>query len=115
MLVGYCDFNGDNTLSVCEIHDCVVMCENEWRHEYCEYSEDLYCTCPFSDAPVATCDGAWNCDDIMMISTDILNYYDTNYDGTISLEDEIDPAHLEEINANCDFDNNGVTDACEVH
>jgi hypothetical protein len=51
----------------------------------------------------------------MMISNDILLYYDTNYDGTISLEDEIDPAHLDEINANCDFDNNGVTDACEVH
>jgi len=74
------------------------MCENEWRHEYCEYSEDLYCTCPFSDVVAPTCDGAWDCNDITNISVDVLNYYDTNYDGTISLEDEIDPAHLEEIN-----------------
>jgi hypothetical protein len=59
-----CDFNGDGSLSVCEVHDCVVMAENEWRHEYCEYSEDLYCTCPFTDVEPATCDGAWNCTDI---------------------------------------------------
>jgi len=45
----------------------------------------------------------------------MLIYYDTNGDGSISLEDEIEPTHLEEINANCDYDNSGSTDACEVH
>jgi len=42
-------------------------------------------------------------------------YYDTNGDGAISLEDEIDPEHMNEINAYCDFNGDGVTDACEVH
>jgi len=42
-------------------------------------------------------------------------YYDTNGDGTISLEDEIDPEHMAEINAYCDFNGDGVTDSCEVH
>jgi len=35
ILVDYCDLNGNGSLNVCEIHDCVVKCENEWRHEYC--------------------------------------------------------------------------------
>jgi len=63
----------------------------------------------------AECEGAWDCNDIMNISVEVMAYYDTNGDGTISLEDDIDPSHLEEINAYCDYDNNGVTDSCEVH
>ena len=43
ILVEYCDTNNDGTLTKCEIFDCVVMCENEWRDEYCpEYG---YATC----------------------------------------------------------------------
>jgi len=44
-----------------------------------------------------TCEGAWECEDIYDITVEIMAYYDSNMDGTISLEDDIDPAHLEEI------------------
>lgn len=42
-------------------------------------------------------------------------YYDTNMDGSINLEDEIDPEHMAELNAYCDYNNDGSLDACEVH
>jgi len=54
------------------------MCENEWRAEYCPESEDLFCTCPFT---VVYCDGAWDCEDIFNVSSEVLAYYDTNGDG----------------------------------
>jgi hypothetical protein len=56
-----CDFDNNGSVSICEIHDCVVMAENVWREDYCEYSEDLYCMCPFINA---TCDNLWTCEDI---------------------------------------------------
>jgi len=38
--------------------DCVVMCENEWRAEYCPGFGELYCDCPFT---IEECAGAWDC------------------------------------------------------
>jgi len=59
------------------------MCENEWRAEYCpDGYPSLYCDCPFY---VAECEGAWNCDDIYNITIEVMNYYDTDYDGDIDL------------------------------
>jgi len=112
ILVEYCDYNNDGTIDACEVHQCIVDCENAWRDEYCPDYGYIYCDCPFY---TATCDGAWNCDDIYYISVDIINYYDTNYDGTINLEDEIDPEHLAEINEYCDYNGDGQVDSCEVH
>jgi len=43
LMVEYCDTDYDGVLNICEVHDCVVKCENEWRHEYCPESEDLFC------------------------------------------------------------------------
>jgi hypothetical protein len=94
VMMEYCDSNGDETVDACEVHACIVMCENEWRAEYCPDSEDLYCTCPYT---VPTCDGAWDCEDIYAISLDVLAYYDSNGDGSINLADEIDAEHLAEI------------------
>jgi len=76
----YCDYNGDGTLNACEIHDCVVACENEWRAENCPTYGELYCECPF---PVATCEGAWSCEDIEYITNDIMTYYDVNGNDSI--------------------------------
>jgi len=50
--------------------------------EYCPELGDLYCDCPFY---VAECDGAWNCDDIYMITDDMLYSYDTDGDGIVSM------------------------------
>jgi len=35
IVVEYCDFNNDGTLSHCEIFECVELCENEWRLYNC--------------------------------------------------------------------------------
>jgi len=46
-LVEYCDYNGDGVVDNCEVHQCIVDCENAWRDEYCPESEHVYCDCPF--------------------------------------------------------------------
>ena len=51
----------------------------------------------------------------MMITEMEMEYYDVNNDGTISLEDNIDPAHFELMTAECDFNGNGVIEVEEVH
>jgi len=35
ILLEYCDENGDGVVDDCEVHSCIVNCENEWRTEYC--------------------------------------------------------------------------------
>ena len=76
------------------------MIENEWRADYCPSGyPELYCDCPFDVVEEDTCEGAWSCDDIFTISIDFINAYDTNYDGNINLEDEIDPEHMNSLNA----------------
>jgi len=111
-LVEYCDFNNDGTLDSCEIHDCIVICENEWRDEYCPDYGYVYCSCPFS-TPV--CEGAWNCADIVYITEELMAYYDTNNDGNINLGDDIDSEHLAALNEYCDLDDNDSLNVCEVH
>jgi len=78
VLVEYCDFNNDGTLDSCEIHDCIVIVENEWRDEYCPDYGYVYCNCPFS---TVVCEGAWNCADVTYITEEVMAYYDTNGDG----------------------------------
>jgi len=88
------------------------MVENEWRAEYCPDYGQVYCDCPFV---VNTCEGAWTCDDIEFITTDVIAYYDTNMDGSINPEDTIDSEHYSILIEYCDFDNNGTLEACEIH
>jgi len=88
------------------------MCENEWRAEYCPESEMVYCSNPYE---CATCDGAWNCEDIYNISVEVMAAYDTNGDGQINAGDDIDETHLYYITNDCDFDGNETVDACEIH
>jgi len=79
MVVEYCDYNNDGTISECEVFDCIVMCENEWRAEYCPDSENVFCENPYE--PCETCDGAWTCGDIEAITFEVMAEYDTNGDG----------------------------------
>merc|ERR1711939_561586 len=110
----YCDYNGDSATDTCEVHQCIVDYENSWRAENCPESEMVYCDCPF-DASSNECEGAWNCNDIYNISVEVINYYDTNYDGNINLEDDIDSDHYDVLIEYCDYNNDGTIDACEVH
>jgi len=45
----------------------------------------------------------------------MLNEYDTNYDGDINLNDEIDSEHYDVLAEYCDYNNDGTIDSCEVH
>jgi hypothetical protein len=33
-MVYHCDFNNDGVLDKCEMFECIVMTENEWRYEF---------------------------------------------------------------------------------
>jgi len=41
--------------------------------------------------------------------------YDTNYDGSINWEDEIDVEHYDILLTECDSNYDGTIDSCEVH
>jgi len=71
----YCDFNGDGMTSACEVHQCLVLYENDWRDANCPGYGDIYCDCPFTDG-VNNCPGAWSCEDIMYITNDVMAYWD---------------------------------------
>lgn len=45
----------------------------------------------------------------------MMSYYDTNGDGVANFGDNVDPAHIDEINMMCDYNGNGETDSCEMH
>ena len=88
ILVEYCDTDNNQSLNACEIHDCVVKCENEWRAQYCpaDYA-DLYCENVYD---CITCEGAWNCEDIYNITLEVFAMADTNEDGQINLGDNVE-------------------------
>jgi hypothetical protein len=44
-----------------------------------------------------------------------MDWYDTNGNGSIDYSDNIDPAHMDMLNAECDFDMDGSVDICEYH
>lgn len=46
---------------------------------------------------------------------EIIAYYDTNNDGVINPEDNVDAYHLAEITAVCDSNFDGTTNFCEIY
>ena len=44
-MLEYCDFDNDGNLDACEIHDCIVIVENEWRAEACPEYPEAVCEC----------------------------------------------------------------------
>jgi hypothetical protein len=58
LLVDQCDFNNDGSIDACEVHQCILICENEWRQANCPEYGAAYCSCPFLPDQ---CEGAWNC------------------------------------------------------
>jgi hypothetical protein len=57
IMLDYCDENGDESLTVCEIYNCVIEHENQWRLENCPDYGLLYCPPMICQG----CDGAWTC------------------------------------------------------
>jgi hypothetical protein len=111
LLVEYCDFNNDGTLAPCEIHTCVVLCENEWRDENCPEYGYVYCECPIH---TPECAGEMNCIDVINTTEEVMMYLDTNGDGQINLGDDIGVDHLDMLVEYCDTDYNGVLCAYEI-
>jgi hypothetical protein len=105
VLVEYCDFDNDGSIDCCEIHTCIVMCENEWRDEYCPGYGHVFCNCEFCEVP--ECEGAWNCTDVLYITDEVMVAMDTNNDGQINMGDNVEGEHLELLNEYCDQDGNG--------
>jgi len=113
MLMDNCDADGDGTIHYCEMYDCLVMIENEWRLENCEEGyASLYCANPFEgDAYYCNgCEGYWSCEDIEYITYEVMAYYDVNGDNDINPEDEIDLEHYDILVEYCDFNNDGTVD-----
>jgi hypothetical protein len=90
LLVDYCDANQDGTVTNCEIFDCYIIIENEWRDAYCaEGYTHLYCDSEtYFDCP--HCDGIWTCGDIVDITEEFFATYNTNGDSVINMGDNID-------------------------
>jgi len=88
------------------------MIENEWREDNCPEYGSAYCPC---DIIMEECPGHWDCNDIELISIEVLDYYETNGDYSINPEDEIDTEHYELLIEYCDYNNDGTIDTCEVH
>jgi hypothetical protein len=51
------------------------MMENEWRMEYCPTASAMYCDCPF-EYGIDYCEGAWDCEDLAVKATSVMEYYD---------------------------------------
>jgi len=79
-VIDLCDFSNDGNLSVCEVHECVIMIENAWRADWCtaDYGMVDYCESPFE---CDTCEGEWNCADIELITADYWAQVDTDVNG----------------------------------
>jgi hypothetical protein len=70
LIMDKCDLNADGVIDACELNECFVVCENDYRHENCVDIADVVCACPFE---IATCEGAWNCYDVAMVTEEVLN------------------------------------------
>lgn len=84
------------------------MAENDWRDVNCPEYGYLYCE-PCSVPP---CEGAWYCDDIETITNDIFVTYNTN--GGLSLDEAELGEHFDLMAAECDNNNDGNIDECEI-
>lgn len=82
-----CDTNFDGNIEMDEICACLIIVENEWRAENCEGRGDLHCDvcgCTGPDCEPC-CPGEWNCNDITMVVADMMEAYDSNWDGSIDM------------------------------
>lgn len=57
-LLEFCDINGDAELTECEIHECLVNYENDWRDANCPEYGHVFC---YWDNSECLCEGAWGC------------------------------------------------------
>jgi Ca2+-binding EF-hand superfamily protein len=112
IIVDNCDMNNDGNISACELHSCVLDVENAWRDENCPGYGYLWCDCI---VPEPECEGEWNCVDILYMTEEFMNEYDTNMDGNVNLGDNIDNEHFSLLVDNCDTNGDGTLTAHEIY
>lgn len=77
------------------------MAENEWRADACPEYGLAYCECTiWDDCP--ECVGHWSCSDIDDITELLFDYYNTDGDSAIDVEDTIEDEHLALMGEYCD-------------
>jgi len=79
-----CDFNDDGNLDYCEVHECVMKTENEFRKE--KGCDAAFCECP---RPPIECEGAWTCTMIAEHVPVMMKYYDSDKNKFITEGDDI--------------------------
>jgi len=47
IMVEYCDTNFDGTIDACEVHECLMIAENEYREINCVDYPEAVCSCDF--------------------------------------------------------------------
>jgi hypothetical protein len=107
-----CDLNGDGKISDCEMFECYLERENDWRAINCESAENLYCKCPWNDIPDYECDPFWNCAVAEDHVAGVFAKYDKNTDMLLNLAD-LEYDDYERLRENCDANGNLSIDACE--
>jgi hypothetical protein len=112
MIMDKCDLNDDGVIDACELHECFVECENDYRALNCVDYGEAFCDCPFA---VSVCEGAWNCYDVAMVTDEVIAQMDTNGDENVNFGDNIDAEHLDLLLAYCDTNTDASLNVCELH
>jgi hypothetical protein len=81
-----CDTNMDHNIDFCEIHDCILRDESDWRIANCPEEFGWYPTC-YCNMPEPDCPLAWNCGDVEFLTYAFFDYYNTNGNYGIETHD----------------------------
>jgi hypothetical protein len=62
--IATCDYTDSESLSKCEIFDCMITMENVYRSNHCPDSEPLFCEKNAFEGDVTCewCENAYDCD-----------------------------------------------------
>jgi hypothetical protein len=62
-----CDLDFNGYIGRCEMFECMVMIENEYRINNCPHYALAYCPLPYSDGECEPeCLGEWDCETIII-------------------------------------------------
>jgi len=80
LVISECDFDGDGSVTYCEVWECLVKVENKIRDEKCPGEiAHIVCDNPFKDT--CECPEALSCEDVAKETKDWFNYHNNNGKG----------------------------------
>jgi hypothetical protein len=72
VIMAECDLDFNGYIGRCEMFECMVMIENEYRATNCAGYALAYCPLPYSDGECEpTCIGEWDCETIAIRAIDV--------------------------------------------